>query len=184
LPKPAVISIIDDDGSVRAAIHNLVRSVGYIVHTFASAEEFLRSPQLNATSCVIADVQMPTMSGVELQASLLAQGNRVPFIFITAFPAESARASAEGRSDLFPDQAFRRRSVDQMPRRSPGRARRESGQMTQLGCRGISCVVSADRSCGGGQNTGRPRYGGGLQAHDRAATGLYVRMSAPNIETS
>jgi FixJ family two-component response regulator len=79
LPKPVVISIIDDDGSVRAAIHNLVRSVGYIVHTFASAEEFLRSPQLNDTSCVIADVQMPTMSGVELQASLLAQGNRVPF---------------------------------------------------------------------------------------------------------
>lgn len=94
MPKPVVISIIDDDGSVRAAIHNLVRSVGYIVHTFASAEEFLRSPQLNDTSCVIADVQMPTMSGVELQASLLAQGNCVPFIFITAFPVESARARA------------------------------------------------------------------------------------------
>lgn len=92
MPKPVVISIIDDDGSVRAAIHNLVRSVGYVVHTFASAEEFLRSPQLNDTSCVIADVQMPTMSGVELQASLLAQGNCVPFIFITAFPVESARA--------------------------------------------------------------------------------------------
>jgi FixJ family two-component response regulator len=89
-----VISIIDDDGSVRTAIYNLVRSLGYIVHTFASAEEFLRSPQLNGTSCVIADVQMPTMSGVELQTLLLAQGHRVPFIFITAFPVESVRARA------------------------------------------------------------------------------------------
>jgi len=89
-----VISIIDDDGSVRAATNNLVRSLGYIVHTFASAEEFLQSGHLNGTSCVIADVQMPAMSGVDLQAHLLAQGHRVPFIFITAFPVESIRARA------------------------------------------------------------------------------------------
>jgi FixJ family two-component response regulator len=94
LSESPVISIIDDDGSVRAAIYNLVRSLGYIVHAFASAEEFLRSPQLNGTSCVIADIQMPAMSGVELQAFLLAQGHRVPFIFITAFPVESVRARA------------------------------------------------------------------------------------------
>jgi FixJ family two-component response regulator len=94
LSNPPVISIIDDDGSVRAATYNLVRSLGYIVHTFASAEEFLRSPHLNDTSCVIADVRMPAMSGVELQAHLLATGHRVPFIFITAFFVESARARA------------------------------------------------------------------------------------------
>jgi FixJ family two-component response regulator len=94
LSNPPVISIIDDDGSVRAATYNLVRSLGHIVHTFASAEEFLRSPHLNDTSCVIADVQMPTMSGLELQAHLLAEGNRVPFIFITAFAVENARARA------------------------------------------------------------------------------------------
>jgi FixJ family two-component response regulator len=94
LSNPRVISIIDDDGSVRAATYNLVRSLGYIVHTFASAEEFLRSPHLNDTSCVIADVQMPTMSGLELQAHLLAEGYRVPFIFITAFSVENARARA------------------------------------------------------------------------------------------
>jgi FixJ family two-component response regulator len=94
LCNPPVISIIDDDGSVRAAAHNLVRSLGYIVHTFASAEEFLQSPRLNDTSCVIADVQMPTMSGTDLQAHLLARGHRVPFIFITAFSVESARARA------------------------------------------------------------------------------------------
>jgi FixJ family two-component response regulator len=90
-----VISIIDDDESVRGATYNLVRSLGYSVHTFASAEEFLQSTELTGTSCVIADVHMPTMSGVELQAHLLAQGYRVPFIFITAFPVESIRARAK-----------------------------------------------------------------------------------------
>ena len=94
LSNPPVISIIDDDGSVRAATHNLVRSLGYIVHTFASAEEFLRSSHLNDTSCVITDVRMPTMSGLDLQAHLLAKGHSVPFIFITAFPVESDRARA------------------------------------------------------------------------------------------
>jgi FixJ family two-component response regulator len=94
LSNPPVISIVDDDGSVRAATCNLVRSLGYVVYAFASAEEFLRSPHLNDTSCVIADVQMPAMSGLELQARLLAEGYRVPFIFITAFSVDNARARA------------------------------------------------------------------------------------------
>jgi FixJ family two-component response regulator len=89
-----MISIVDDDAFVRLATSNLVRSLGYPVHTFASAEEFLHSPHLNDTACVIADVQMPAMSGVELQSHLQAQGHRVPFIFITAFPEESVRAQA------------------------------------------------------------------------------------------
>jgi FixJ family two-component response regulator len=91
---PQVISIIDDDASVRAASDNLLRSLGYDVYTFVSAEEFLRSAHLNDTSCVIADVQMPGMSGVDLQARLLTQGYRVPFIFMTAFPEETIRARA------------------------------------------------------------------------------------------
>jgi FixJ family two-component response regulator len=89
-----VISIIDDDASVRAATNNLVRSLGYTVHTFASAEAFLHSAQLNDTSCAIVDVQMPTMSGIELQSHLRAKGCGVPFIFITAFFEESVRARA------------------------------------------------------------------------------------------
>jgi FixJ family two-component response regulator len=64
-----VISIVDDDVSVRAATDNLLRSLGYTVHTFVSAEEFVRSAHLNDTSCVIADVQMPGMSGVDLGCS-------------------------------------------------------------------------------------------------------------------
>jgi FixJ family two-component response regulator len=92
--KLQVISIIDDDASVRAATGNLLRSLGYPVCTFVSAEEFLRSAHLNDTSCVIADVQMPGMSGVDLQSWLLTQGYRVPFIFITAFPEKTMRARA------------------------------------------------------------------------------------------
>jgi CheY-like chemotaxis protein len=92
--RPQVISIIDDDASVRAASDNLLTSLGYAVYTFVSAEEFLRSTHLNDTSCVIADVQMPGMSGVDLQARLLTQGYRVPFIFMTAFPEETIRARA------------------------------------------------------------------------------------------
>lgn len=94
MPCIPVISIIDDDASVRVATNNLLRSLGYTVHTFASAEEFLRSARLDETWCVIADVQMPALSGVELQSLLVAQGHRLPFIFITAFPEETIRARA------------------------------------------------------------------------------------------
>jgi FixJ family two-component response regulator len=88
-----VISIIDDDVSVRAATNNLLSSHGYAVQTFASAEEFLQSADLNS-SCVIADVQMPAMSGLDLLTHMRSRGYKAPFIFITAFPEESIRARA------------------------------------------------------------------------------------------
>jgi FixJ family two-component response regulator len=87
-----VISIIDDDASVRLATNNLVSSLGYTAHGFASAEEFLLSADLSDTSCIIADVQMPEMTGVELQSLLRSRGSCIPFIFITAFPEERIRA--------------------------------------------------------------------------------------------
>jgi FixJ family two-component response regulator len=90
----SVISVIDDDASVRAATNNLLTSHGYIVHTFASAEEFLRSTQFHDTACVIADVQMPAMSGLDLLTLLRTQRYRAPFIFITAFPDDSVRTRA------------------------------------------------------------------------------------------
>ena len=89
-----VISIIDDDESIRVALNNLVSSFGYAVYAFASAEAFLQSAQLLHTSCVIADVRMPEMSGVELQSHLRNQGNQVPFIFMTAVPEERIRRQA------------------------------------------------------------------------------------------
>ena len=94
MPQVPLISIIDDDASVRVATNRLVRSLGYVAHTFASADGFLQSPHVNDTACVIADVQMPGMSGIELQSHLIAQGRSVPMIFITAFPEESIRSRA------------------------------------------------------------------------------------------
>jgi FixJ family two-component response regulator len=89
-----MISVIDDDASVRAATNNLLASHGYPIQTFASAEEFLRSAQLGDSSCVIADVQMPAMSGLDLLMHIRALGYKVPFIFITAFPDDGVRARA------------------------------------------------------------------------------------------
>ncbi|KYK43531.1 two-component system response regulator [Bradyrhizobium liaoningense] len=91
-----LICVVDDDASVRAATENLLRSRGYIAQTFASAEELLRSPQLGETSCVITDVQMSAMSGLELLAEMRTRGYDAPFIFITAFPNDRVRASALG----------------------------------------------------------------------------------------
>lgn len=89
--QTAMISIIDDDESVRTATASLVRSLGFTTRTFGSAEAFLHSPHLLDTDCVITDVQMPGMSGIELQAKLRAIGNPTPLIFITAFPEERIR---------------------------------------------------------------------------------------------
>jgi FixJ family two-component response regulator len=89
-----VISIVDDDESVRAATGSLVRSLGFKAHTFASAEEFLRSQHVDETSCLIADIKMPGISGIELQGFVHAGGRRTPIIFITAFPEERIRVRA------------------------------------------------------------------------------------------
>lgn len=96
LRMPPLISLIDDDESFRLATDSLLRARGYTVCAFSSAAEFLRSPQLDETSCVLTDVQMPGMSGLELQTLLRNQGRTVPIIFVTAFPDESARARALG----------------------------------------------------------------------------------------
>jgi len=94
LRDPAVISVIDDDAAIRIALDSFLRSYEYIVYTFASASEFLRSGCVDATSCVITDVRMPAMSGVELQSMLRRENCRIPFIFITAFPEEAVRLQA------------------------------------------------------------------------------------------
>jgi FixJ family two-component response regulator len=90
-----MISIVDDDESVREATRGLVRSLGYSAAAFASAEEFLGSDRLLDTSCLITDVEMPGLSGIELQSRLAADGHRIPIIFITAYPEERVRARAE-----------------------------------------------------------------------------------------
>jgi len=86
-----VISIIDDDESIREATQHLIRSLGFSTHTFVSAEEFLQSERINDTCCVITDMQMPGLSGSDLQEFLIAQGRHLPIIFMTAFPDEKIK---------------------------------------------------------------------------------------------
>jgi FixJ family two-component response regulator len=90
----AIVSIIDDDEVVRNSIQTLLQSLGYNVHTFASAEDFLTSRQLHQTSCVISDVQMPGLSGIELEAVLRTEGYRIPVILVTGHPDELIRDRA------------------------------------------------------------------------------------------
>jgi FixJ family two-component response regulator len=94
LPPEPVISIVDDDVAIREAMTGLVRAFGFAVEAFDSAEAFLRSDRLRDTSCLVADIQMPQMSGLELLGRLTDQGRRIPTIFITAFPDENVRARA------------------------------------------------------------------------------------------
>jgi FixJ family two-component response regulator len=94
LQEALVISIVDDDESVRTAVGSLIKSLGFVARTFASAEEFLSSPHVDETACLISDVQMPGISGVELQSRLAADNYRTPIIFISAFGNESVAQRA------------------------------------------------------------------------------------------
>jgi FixJ family two-component response regulator len=89
----SVIALVDDD-DVRQGIEALLRSLGYSVAAFATAEAFLNSEQLPETSCLITDVQMPGMSGIELQARLKSNGHCILVIVITGFPDERVRERA------------------------------------------------------------------------------------------
>ena len=91
--KP-LISVVDDDQSMREALRGLMKSLGYMAAVFASAEEFLSSRQVPRTSCLIADVQMPRMTGLELHRHLVASGKAIPTILITAYPDDSMRERA------------------------------------------------------------------------------------------
>jgi FixJ family two-component response regulator len=102
-----VISIIDDDESIRSGTMRLVRSRGFVAHAFPSATEFLHSKQLAETSCLISDIHMPEMSGIQLQATLRMRGHDIPIIFITAFPNDKIRAQALARGAVcFLDKPF------------------------------------------------------------------------------
>jgi FixJ family two-component response regulator len=89
-----LISIVDDDEPVREALCGLLRSVGFGVSAFASAEEFLASNQLGSASCLVLDVRMPGMGGIELQRQLVASHCATPVILITAYEDDGMRAQA------------------------------------------------------------------------------------------
>ena len=93
LNKP-LIAIVDDDASVREAMMSLVRVLGFLAEAFPSAEDFLKSDDLQRTSCLIADVRMPGMSGLELYRRLVASGKPIPTVLITAHSDDGVRARA------------------------------------------------------------------------------------------
>jgi FixJ family two-component response regulator len=90
--RAALVAIIDDDEGVRTSLRSLVRSLGYDARCYDSATGFLADQRAGDPACIISDIQMPAMSGDELQATLLAAGRRIPMIFLTAFPVEATRA--------------------------------------------------------------------------------------------
>ena len=92
--KTRLVAIVDDDDSMRSALQGLLKAVGLPAEAFVSAEEFLKSGQQHQTACLIADIRMPGMSGLELQAKLNAERCRIPIIFITAHGDEKMRMQA------------------------------------------------------------------------------------------
>jgi CheY-like chemotaxis protein len=94
LPKAPLIAIVDDDEFVRGSMRRLMRSLGYAVEVFPSAADFLASRRLDETACLIADIHMPAMTGVELYARLIESGYAIPTILVTAYPDDATQARA------------------------------------------------------------------------------------------
>jgi FixJ family two-component response regulator len=94
MPEAPLISIVDDDPLARDGIRELIESLGYSTVTFTSAEHFLQSGVIAHTTCMIIDVQMPGLNGLELQETLRSRGHRTPVIIITAFPNGTYRKRA------------------------------------------------------------------------------------------
>lgn len=88
LRETTIVSIVDDDESVRDSVSALVRSLGYTPYAYPSAEDFLSSAAVESADCLVADIQMPGMNGIELQQALVRKGSKLPIIFITAFPED------------------------------------------------------------------------------------------------
>src|SRR5690348_656251 len=105
---PILISVVDDDASVRKTTKLLIESFGYPAVVFESAETFLKSGQLNDTSCLVVDVQMEGMNGLQLQSHLASEGYSIPIIFISAHGnTESRRQAMQGGAIAFLEKPFR-----------------------------------------------------------------------------
>jgi len=92
--KKVLVSVVEDDRSFRESMCRLMRSLGYTVEIFSAATEFLASPRLAETACLIADIHMPVMTGLELYRRLIDTGHAIPTILVTAFPNDVDRARA------------------------------------------------------------------------------------------
>jgi FixJ family two-component response regulator len=111
MSKDTLISIIDDDALARDGIGALVESLGYNAITFTSAEHFLQSDVIAETTCLITDLQMPGLSGLELQETLRSQGYQTPVILITAYPNEQRQRALDNGAIGFLSKPFDDRSL-------------------------------------------------------------------------
>lgn len=91
MPKASLVSVVEDDRFFRESMRRLMRSLGYSVEAFPTAADFLASPRLAETACLIADVHMPAMTGLELHRRLIEAGHAIPTILVTAHPDEDVR---------------------------------------------------------------------------------------------
>jgi FixJ family two-component response regulator len=94
MPKTSLVSVVEDDRYFRDSMRRLMKSLGYNVETFSSAANFIASPHLSETACLIADVHMPAMTGIELYKHLIEAGHTIPTILVTAYPDDGERARA------------------------------------------------------------------------------------------
>ena len=94
MPSASLVSVVEDDQYFRESLRRLMRSLGYSVEAFPSAADFLASPRLVETACLIADVHMPAMTGLELHRRLIDAGYAIPTILVTAYPDDDVRARA------------------------------------------------------------------------------------------
>jgi FixJ family two-component response regulator len=94
MPKRSLVSVVEDDQFFRDSMRRLMRSLGYRVEAFASAADFLKSPRLGETACLIADVNMPVMTGAELYRHLVDSGHAIPTILVTAYADDDVGSRA------------------------------------------------------------------------------------------
>jgi FixJ family two-component response regulator len=94
MPNASLVSVVEDDQFFRESLRRLMRSLGYSVEAFPSAADFLASPRLVETACLIADINMPSMTGLELHRHLVDAGYAIPTVLVTAYPDDDVRARA------------------------------------------------------------------------------------------
>ena len=124
MPKASLVSVVEDDQYFRESMRRLMRSLGYNVEAFSSAADFLASPRLIETTCLIADVHMPAMTGVELYRHLIEAGYTIPTILVTAYPDDVDRARALNDGVV----CYLRKPVDEQHQIRCLRAALESGE--------------------------------------------------------
>ena len=127
MTKKSLVSIVEDDQFFRESMRRLMRSLGYAAEAFASAADFLASPRLGETACLITDVQMPAMTGIELYRRLVDTGRAIPTILVTAYPNDVDRARALNDGVV----AYLRKPVNEQHLKDCLRAALTSGESSQ-----------------------------------------------------